>query len=127
MKDRKILDKLEHDLSHFMISEMCKNDPTKRGSAEMYKYKGLSISVDEKSKEKDKIVNVRIGVLEAQFKVGSCDKTSGSLAPEDEKAVRLWLTQSDNSHQLMRVFTKETKKKQIAIVPFDLEEYYINS
>jgi fido (protein-threonine AMPylation protein) len=43
MSQRKILDKLEHDLSHFMISEMCKADPTKRGTPEMYKYKGLSI------------------------------------------------------------------------------------
>ena len=124
MKDRKILDKLEHDLSHFMISELCKNDPTKRGSAEMYKYKGLSIDVDPKSKEKDKVFSVRIGVLEAQFKIGSCDKTSGSLAPEDEKAVMLWLSQSDNSHQLMRVFQGGVKKKQIAIIPFDLEEYF---
>ena len=124
MKDRKILDKLEHDLSHFMISELCKADPTKRGSAEMYKYKGLSIDVDPKSKEKDKVFSVRIGVLEAQFKIGSCDKTSGSLAPEDEKAVMLWLSQSDNSHQLMRVFQRGVKKKQIAIIPFDLEEYF---
>ncbi len=124
MKDRKILDKLEHDLSHFMISELCKNDPTKRGSAEMYKYKGLSIDVDPKSKEKDKVFSVRIGVLEAQFKIGSCDKTAGSLAPEDEKAVMLWLSQSDNSHQLMRVFQGGVKKKQIAIIPFDLEEYF---
>ena len=124
MKGRRILDKLEHDLSHFMISEFCKKDPTKRGSAEMYKYKGLSIDVDPKSKEKDKVFSVRIGVLEAQFKIGSCDKTSGSLAPEDEKAIMLWLAQSDNSHQLMRVFQAGVKKKQIAIIPFDLEEYY---
>lgn len=124
MKGRRILDKLEHDLSHFLISEMCKDDPTKRGSAEMYKYKGLSIDVDPKSKEKDKVFSVRIGVLEAQFKIGSCDKTSGSLAPEDEKAVMLWLSQSDNSHQLMRVFQGGVKKKQIAIIPFDLEEYF---
>lgn len=124
MKGRRILDKLEHDLSHFMISEMCKADPTKRGSAEMYKYKGLSIDIDPKSKEKDKVFSVRIGVLEAQFKIGSCDKTSGSLAPEDEKAVMLWLSQSDNSHQLMRVFQSGIKKKQIAIIPFDLEEYF---
>ena len=125
MKDRKILDKLEHDLSHFMISEFCKADPTKRNSSEMYKYKGLSITVDPKTKMKDKVFNVRIGVLEAQFKLGSCDKTSGSLSPEDEKAVRLWFSQSDNSHQLMRVFQVQKEKKSVNIIPFDLEEYYL--
>ena len=124
MKGRRILEKLEHDLSHFMISEMCKSDPTKRGSTELYKYKGLSIEINPKSKEKDKVFSVRIGALEAQFKIGTCDKTSGSLAPEDEKAIMLWLAQSDNSHQLMRVFQTSTKKKQIAIIPFDLEEYF---
>ena len=124
MQARKVLDKLEDNLCHFLISEMCKADPTKRGSPEMYKYKGLSINVDTKSKTKDKLVSVRIGVLEAEFKIGSCDKTSGSLAPEDEKAVMLWLNQSDNSHQLMRVFQGGVKKKQIAIIPFDLEEYF---
>mgnify|MGYP003291052370 CR=1 FL=1 len=124
MNPRKVLDKLEHDLSHFMISEMCKNDPTKRGTPEMYKYKGLNITVDTKSKEKDKVVAIRIGVLEAEFKIGTCEKTSGSLNPADEHAIMLWMSQSDNSHQLMRVFARAQGKHEIAIVPFDLEEYY---
>ena len=124
MNNRKILDKLEHDLSHFMIQEMCKADPTKRGTPELYKYKGLSIDVDTKSKQKDKVVAVRIGVLEAEFKIGTCEKTSGSLNPADEKAIMLWMCQSDNSHQLMRVFARANAKKEIAIVPFDLENYY---
>ena len=50
MDARKILDKLEHDLSHFLINETCKADPTKRGPAEMYKYKGLSINVNKEQK-----------------------------------------------------------------------------
>ena len=124
MKGRRILDKLEHDLSHFMISELCKADPTKRGTHEMYKYKGLSIDVSDKKRQKDKVFAVRIGVLEAEFKVGTCEKTSGSLNPADEKVVMLWMSQSDNSHQLMRAFNQVSVKKEIPIVPFDLEEYY---
>jgi len=124
MKGRRILDKLEHDLSHFMISEMCKADPTKRGTAEMYKYKGLSINVNKEQKGEDKTFSVRIGVLEAEFKIGNGDKTAGSLAPADEKAVILWMNQSDHSHQLLRVFEKGKKLVTIGIIPFDLEEYY---
>ena len=124
MKGRKILDRLEHDLSHYMISELCKADPTKRGTAELYKYKGLSLDVDTKQKGEDKTFKVRIGVLEAEFKIGSGDKTSGSLSPEDEKAIMLWMGQSDHSHQLMNVFTTVKQRKVIGIVPFDLEEHY---
>ena len=124
MKGRKILDRLEHDLSHYMISELCKADPTKRGTAELYKYKGLSLDVDTKQKGEDKTFKVRIGVLEAEFKIGSGDKTSGSLSPEDEKAIMLWMGQSDHSHQLMNVFTTGKQRKVIGIVPFDLEEHY---
>lgn len=124
MKNRKILEKLEHDLSHFMISELCKADPTKRGSTEMYKYKGLNINVNKEKKGEDKTFSVRIGVLEAEFKIGNGDKVGGSLAPEDEKTVMLWMNQSDHSHQLLRVFEKRKQYKTIGIIPFDLEEYY---
>ena len=55
------------------------------------------------------------------------DNSHGYLAglshPQDEKAIMLWMSQSDNSHQLMRVFQSGVKKKQIAIIRFDLEEY----
>ncbi|MBQ8635953.1 hypothetical protein IJX73_02730 [bacterium] len=127
MKGRKILDRLEHDLSHYMISELCKADPTKRGSADLYKYKGLSLDVDTKQKGEDKTFKVRIGVLEAEFKIGSGDKTGGSLNPEDEKAIMLWMSQSDHSNQLMNVFSSTKQRKTIGIVPFDLEEYFMQS
>lgn len=124
MQPKKIIDKLEHDLSHFLISEMCKSDPMRRGSAEMYKYKGLSIFVDPKAKTSEKTVSVRIGALEAEFKIDSCDKNSGALAPEEERLIMIWLGQNENQHYLKSIFTKNISKKELLIVPFDLENVF---
>lgn len=124
MQPKKIIDKLEHDLSHFLISEMCKSDPMRRGSAEMYKYKGLSILVDPKAKTSEKTVSVRIGALEAEFKIDSCDKNSGALAPEEERLIMIWLGQNENQHYLKSIFTKNISKKELLIVPFDLENVF---
>lgn len=121
---RKILDKLEHDLSHFLISEMCKSDPSKRGSPEMYKYKGLNITADPRSKAQEKTISVRIGVLEAEFRINACEKNSGCLIPEEERLVMLWMGQSDNNALLRQVFNPKGIKQDMVIIPFDLEEYY---
>ena len=125
-KSRAIL-KLEQDLSSLLIEEACKNDPSKRGTPEMYKYKGLSISTNEKSKDKTKVVTVSIGVLEARYKLENGDKISGNLAPEDERIIQIWLSKSENIAVLQSVFSALQQIRTIAIVPFDLEQYYIRS
>ena len=124
MNPRKILDKLEHDLSHFLISEMCRSDPAKRSSPEMYKYKGLNITADPNSMAQEKTISVRIGVLEAEFKINDCEKNSGALAPEEERLIMIWMGQSDNNHQLRHIFLNQKQKKELAIIPFDLEEVF---
>ena len=121
MDAKKVVDKLEHDLAHFMIKELCKNDPEKRSKPEMYKYKGLSINVNPDSKEQEKTVSVRIGSLEAEFKIDSCEKNSGGLSPEEEHVIKLWLSQSDNNGNLRLIFNKEKKIIKPKIIPFDLE------
>lgn len=124
MDSRKVLDKLEDDLSHYLISEMCKADPTKRASSEIYKYKGLGLKVDSQSKKQEKTVFVRIGVLEAEFKLGSCEKCSGGLSPQEEKLVQRWLGGNENTTKLQAVFSRIKVSKKPAIIPFDLENYY---
>ena len=124
MQSKKIVEKLEHNLSHFLISEMCKKDPLKRGSAEMYKYKGLTIKIDKKSKASEKTVSIRIGALEAEFKIDSCDKNSGALSPEEERLIIIWLGKNENQHYLKSIFKPKTEKKELLIVPFDLENVY---
>ena len=127
MDKNRILLKLEQDLSHFLISEACKNDPTKRGTPEMYKYKGLSLSTNEKSKDATKTVGVNIGALEAKFKISNGDKVSGNLSPQDEGMIQIWLAQSENTSMLRTIFAMGDNKKNIAILPFDLEEFYTKS
>lgn len=124
MDVRKLVDKLEHDLCHFLISEICKSDPSRRGSPEMYKYKGLNITVDSKSKAREKTISVRIGALEAEFKIDSCEKNSGCLAPEEERLIMIWMGQNENNYNLKSIFTNNTSKKELTIIPFDLEEVY---
>ena len=125
MDTNKILAKLEQDLSFFMISEACKDDPSKRGSSEMYKYKGLAITTNEKSKDVDKVAAIRIGSLEAHFKIDTGDKVFGSLAPDDERMVKIWMSQSETTSRFNTVFSKsDNNKREIAIIPFDLEEFY---
>jgi len=124
MDKNKIISKLEQDLSHFLISEVCKDDPSKRGTSEMYKYKGLGLSTNERSKDNNKILAVSIGPLEARFKIENGDKVSGNLSPEDERLVQMWMGQSENCTQLRSIFTTTKETKLVAIIPFDLEEYY---
>ncbi len=124
MDPKRMLEKVEHDLSHFMISEMCKNKPELRGKPEMYKYKGLSVKADPDSKAKEKTIAVRIGALEAEFKIENGEKNSGALAPYEEHLVSIWITQGDNSYNLKGLFTKQVEDETILIVPFDLEEYF---
>lgn len=124
MDARRIIDKLEHDLSHYIISELCNSDPTKRATSELYKYKGLGISVDTRSKKQEKTFSVRIGVLEAEFKISNGEKVSGSLAPEEEKLVRFWMSQSDNGNLLRMIFEQSGEKREIPILPFDLDDIF---
>ena len=127
MKSRKVLDKLEDSLCHFLISEMGKADPTKRGSPEMYKYKGLSISADPKSRAQEKTVSVRIGVLEAEFKIDDCEKNSGCLSPDEERLVMLWLAKSEVNYSLKSIFVRKAGDIKMDIIPFDLEHFYSQS
>lgn len=124
MDSKKVLEKLENDLTHFLITEMCKKDPTKRTSGEMYKYKGMSINADVNSKKNDKTIFVRIGVLEAEFKLGSCEKCSGGLAPDEERLIARWMSSGDNETKLQAVFKQKPKKNKPFIIPFDLEHFY---
>lgn len=126
MQARKVLDKLEDNLCHFLISEMCKADPTKRGSPEMYKYKGLNITADPKSRAQEKTVSIRIGVLEAEFKINDCEKNSGCLSPDEERLVMLWLAKSEINYSLKSIFVHKTGDVKIPIIPFDLEHFYSN-
>lgn len=124
MDKNKIISKLEQDLTHFLIDEACKKDPTKRGSSEMYKYKGLSLDTNEKRKEAYKVLIVTMGALEAQFKIENGDKVSGNLAPDDERLIQMWMSRSENNMPIRSIFVKQYDKKTISIIPFDLEEFY---
>ena len=124
MDSKKVLSKLEQDLSEFLMAEICKIDPSKRVSGDMYKYRGLALSVNPKDKRHDKTILVRIGVLEAEFKLGSCEKCSGGLSPTEERLISNWMSSGDNNSKLQMVFEKKMNSIKPAIVPFDLEYFY---
>ena len=125
MDKNKLIAKIEQDLSFFMISEACNKDPSKRGSSELYRYKGLSVSTNEKAKGTDKVMSVRIGSLEAQFKIDTGDKVFGALMPDDERAVQIWMGHIENTNLIKTIFKEgEFRKKKLQIIPFDLEFFY---
>ena len=125
MDKKKVIAKIEQDLSFFMISEACKKDPSKRNSSEMYRYKGLGVEFNDKAANEDKVMSVRIGALEAQFKIDTGDKVFGNLMPDDERIVRIWMGQTENSQMIKSIFHEgKFRHKSIAIIPFDLEKFY---
>ena len=121
----RILTKLEEDLSQFMIGEVTRGNPQKRNSPEAFVYRGLTISADpKKDKNSPEIISVRIGSMEADFKLNG-EKASGGLTPDEEFMIRLWMKQSDTSRKLMDIFALDRKRRvQVKIVPFDLENMY---
>jgi len=121
---KQLIHKLEHDLGHFIIGELTKKQPSKKGSPEMYKYKGLGITPYKANKGNDQTLAIRIGSLEASFKVNTAEKCYGFLNPEEEHLVKIWLGQTDVYSQVKTLFKKQVRKKNIAIIPFDLEEFY---
>ena len=124
MDYRKIIEKLEHDLSHYLIDEISKGDPAKRQSADMYKYKGLAITADPRSKVVDKTIKVRIGALEAEFRISNGEKCSGGLTTQEEKLLTIWLSKTENAGLIRRIFNDSMNKRELSIIPFDLEDVF---
>lgn len=126
MKKNRIVEKLESELSHYMIEETVKKDPSKRVSADIYKYRGLSLEADNDNKKADenKTLSVKIGALEAEYKLTTGEKCGGSLYPEEERLVEEFFGRSDVSSRLHSIIAIQNNIKHMAIVPFDLEEIY---
>ena len=65
------------------------------------------------------------GPTGAEFKIDSHEKNSGAPAPQEEKLVTLWLSKSENAHAIKRFFYRNIQAEKIAMIPFDLEHYYV--
>lgn len=124
MKSKKIIEKLEHDLAHYLITEMCKVDPEKIDSPEVFRYKGLTITPSTVEGTLDKIIAIQMGSLEAQFSITSCEKVSGTLPIDDERNIMAWMKRKENTYDLRIIFDKDKLRRHAMIVPFDLEEPY---
>ena len=124
MSSKKVLSKLEQDLSEYLVAEICQLDPSKRVSGDTYKYRGLNLFINPNDKKSEKTIFVRIGVLEAEFKLGTCEKCSGGLSPTEERLISKWMSSADNGVKLLSVFERVTNSQRPAIIPFDLEYFY---
>lgn len=125
MDAKKILEKLEMDLSAFLISEMPKaNSTSSEAYRQLYLYKGLSISANLAKPIVSRTISIRIGALEADFQSETGEKVSGSLSPDDEHYVRMWLTQNKTAISLRALFkdTDDDEVERRKIVPIDLED-----
>lgn len=124
MQSKKLIEKLELDLSHYLIQEMCKSNPEKIASPEIFRYKGLTITPSTTKGTMEKTIAIQIGSLEAQFSISTCEKVSGTLPIDDEKSVMAWMKKKENTYDLRIIFDRDRLRRNAMIVPFDLEEPY---
>jgi len=124
MEAKVLIEKLETDLSGFLISEI----PRARleqsvVDRQIYLYKGLNIYLTSKARAAEKTIAVRIGALEAQFSLVSMKRISGSLMTDDEHNVRIWLNKPEIIDAFKKLFDRDDLK-YANIMPFDLECLY---
>lgn len=125
MNSKQHVAKLENDLTNYMINEVKRNkrrDP--KAQLETYKYKGLSMNLDVGNAHKEKTLTVRIGALEAEFKVSTGEKASGGLMREDENMIIAWMKNIERKREILTVFTRLQNRRRVVIIPFGLEEFY---
>lgn len=121
---RQTIEKLETDLSSFLIAEIPRGRLEQEViNRQIYLYKGLNIYLTSRARATEKAVSIRIGAFEAEFNLESVKRLSGSLIPDDEHNVRVWLSQPKIKKVFRNLFTRADEKATV-IAPFDLETFY---
>lgn len=113
------LNQLEESLRDFIIEEY-KNDETEWGNFNAFKYRGLTLFIDNLAKGVMPNFKVQIAMLEAEFSIESGKKLSGGLGCYDERLIESWLERGNNRGLLKFIWEGKTEDKYIKIRPFDM-------
>ncbi len=109
----------ENSLRDYILEEYS-DDVTERERINLYKYKGLSLTIKW---EPNIEPNFRVQILsfEASFKIETGQKIEGGLQDNDISMIQKWAKQSSNKTILMRIWVNEAReKKEVKLKPFDM-------
>ena len=118
MKSKDIV-RAENSLREYILEEYS-DDSFERSRINLYKYKGLTISIAWKPNVEPNF-NVQIMAFEANFRIETGQKIEGGLQDNDVSMITKWAKQSQNRTLMMRIWVTEArKKKEIKLKPFDM-------
>jgi len=118
MKSKDIV-RAENSLREYILEEYS-DDSFERSRINLYKYKGLTISISWKPNI-EPCFNVQILAFEASFRIETGAKIEGGLQDNDVSMITKWAKQSQNRTLMMRIWVTEAReKKEIKLKPFDM-------
>lgn len=106
-----------HDLIESLKEFIIESQDDKYNAPKMnfYKYNNLKITMDSSKPRKPNFI-VRVGISEAMFSLGNCEKISGGLG-SDEKYVHRWF---DKTH--VRMELQDSWKKLFKVEPVSIKD-----
>lgn len=118
MKSKDIV-RAENSLREYILEEYS-DDAFERSRINLYKYKGLTITISWKPNI-EPCFSVQILAFEASFRIETGQKIEGGLQDNDVSMITKWAKQSQNRTLMMRIWVTEAReKKEIRLKPFDM-------
>ncbi len=119
MKSKDIV-RAENSLREYILEEYS-DDSFERSRINLYKYKGLTISIAWKPNVEPNF-KYKLWHLEANFRIETgVRKIEGGLQDNDVSMITKWAKQSQNRTLMMRIWVTEAReKKEIKLKPFDM-------
>lgn len=109
----------ENSLRDFILQEYS-DDVSEMQRINLYKYKGLSLSISWKPNTEPNF-KVQIMAFEASFKIETGQKIEGGLTDYDTSLIQKWAKQSVSRNLLMRIWLSEAREKsEVKLKPFDI-------
>lgn len=109
----------ENSLREYILEEYS-DDSRERERINLYKYKGLSLTITWEANV-DPYFRVQIMAFEASFKIETGQKIEGGLQDIDVSMIQKWAKQNVNKTLLMRIWVTEAReKKEVKLKPFDM-------
>ena len=111
---------LEDSLKEYLI-DLHLGDPQERENFNIFRYRGLKITVGDGEYTGEPNFSVQIGIFEATFSIESGEKISGGFGTTDEYAIKKWVEVGSNRQLLKLAWSGSSEVGKIQITPFDME------
>lgn len=109
----------ENSLREYILEEYS-DDLRERQRINLYKYKGLSLTITWEPNA-EPYFRVQIMAFEASFKIETGQKIEGALQDIDVSMIQKWAKQTAAKTLLMRIWVTEAReKREVKLKPFDI-------